>query len=149
MDEDNYRSALAVLIKEMEDHADKLVVIFAGYEEDMEEMKKINQGLASRLRKIVHFEDYTEEELKSILIGFLRKDGFELAKDAEEMVEILISAKKSERMFGNARAMRAIAAGLSEAWAEEYVLEKQQGRILERVIRPSCVERLLPEMAVS
>ncbi|MBR1701504.1 MAG: AAA family ATPase [Lachnospiraceae bacterium] len=144
-DDDKYESALAVLIKEMEDHADRLVVIFAGYEEDMNALKKINQGLASRLRKVVYFEDYSEEELKKILNGFLRKEDFELAKDSEELVETLISAKKSERFFGNARVMRAIASGLAESWAEEFLLAKEHGQVLNRVIGPSCVEKLLPE----
>eukprot|EP00928_Gymnodinium_smaydae_P043576 TRINITY_DN29161_c0_g4_i1.p1 TRINITY_DN29161_c0_g4~~TRINITY_DN29161_c0_g4_i1.p1 ORF type:complete len:1639 (+),score=328.65 TRINITY_DN29161_c0_g4_i1:66-4982(+) len=60
------REAVDTLIKEMEDHRDKVIVIFAGYSKDMIEFFKSNPGFASRVTQRFEFSDYTCEELHQI-----------------------------------------------------------------------------------
>lgn len=49
--------AIDALVKGIEDHRDDLVVILAGYEDEMQEFLKANTGLKSRFPNVVHFED--------------------------------------------------------------------------------------------
>ena len=41
---------IATLLKLMEDYKDKLIIIFAGYKEEMEQFLDANSGLISRIR---------------------------------------------------------------------------------------------------
>ena len=54
-EEDGFgREAVDTLIKLMEDHRDKVVVIFAGYREEMQDFFATNPGFASRVP--LHFD---------------------------------------------------------------------------------------------
>ncbi len=75
--------AVQTLMTWMEDFPDDPVVIFAGYEDGMDRLLNTNQGLKSRISRTLHFEDYTEAELKDILKGFAADDGFIFENEAE------------------------------------------------------------------
>ena len=49
--------AISTLIKEMEDNRDKLVVIMAGYPDEMERMLSMNAGIRSRVAYTIDFQD--------------------------------------------------------------------------------------------
>ena len=53
----------------MEDHRGDIVIIFAGYTDEMNEFLKLNPGLKSRIPTVFNFEDYSTEEI--IEIGLL------------------------------------------------------------------------------
>jgi len=59
--------AVSTLLKGMEDHRDKLIVIAAGYEEKMARFINSNPGLKSRFSKQIHFDDYTPLQMLQIL----------------------------------------------------------------------------------
>lgn len=58
--------AIDTLVKYMEDNRDDLVVILAGYSDEMESMMQSNPGLNTRFPTIIEFPDYTTEELNEI-----------------------------------------------------------------------------------
>lgn len=58
--------AVDTLVKYMEDYRDDLVVILAGYTDEMQEFLKVNSGLRSRFNYIVDFPDYSDEEMVQI-----------------------------------------------------------------------------------
>lgn len=60
--------AIATLIKAMEDYKENLVVIFAGYKDEMKSFLDINPGIASRIGYTFHFEDYNNVELQEIFV---------------------------------------------------------------------------------
>ena len=100
--------AVDALVKLMEDNRDDLVIIVAGYTDDMENFLKSNTGLISRFNKFINFPDYTKEELVSILAVMAEKAGLKIDDAAKQKVLELLRKKRKEQWkdFGNARGMR-------------------------------------------
>lgn len=64
------KEAIEEILKFMEDHRQDIVIIFAGYTNEMEEFLRINSGLKSRIPTVFDFEDYSPDEIVQIgLIG--------------------------------------------------------------------------------
>jgi SpoVK/Ycf46/Vps4 family AAA+-type ATPase len=57
------KEAISVLIKEMEDHRKDMIVILAGYTDDMDELLDSNAGISSRITDTITFSDFTAEQL--------------------------------------------------------------------------------------
>jgi ATP-dependent Clp protease ATP-binding subunit ClpA len=53
------KEAVATLIKRMEDDRDKLIIIIAGYTQEMKTFININPGLESRFNRYIEFDDYS------------------------------------------------------------------------------------------
>ena len=102
--------AIDTLVKLMEDHREDLVVIVAGYTQEMNQFLKSNTGLVSRFNKFIEFPDYTQEELLEIITSMAKKSGFTLDRqallDVKEYLSTFDETKKKE--FGNARGIRNI-----------------------------------------
>ena len=100
--------AIDTLVKMMEDHRDNLVVIVAGYRDEMKIFLNANTGLISRFNKFIDFEDYTNEELIRILESMAGKAGLTIEENALIEVEnkLNIMDEKNRAQFGNARGIR-------------------------------------------
>lgn len=100
--------SIDTLVKMMEDNRENLVVIVAGYNEEMKEFLKANTGLVSRFNKFVNFPDYTINELMEILDSMVAKAGFELEEDGRETIEYQLVNMQADQfeIFGNARGIR-------------------------------------------
>ncbi len=98
--------AVATLIQGMENNRDNLVVIFAGYTNEMQDFLNLNSGIVSRIGYTVEFEDYTVDELWQIFNQMMTKAGFLVSKEAEEKVKKIIEENKGAKNFGNARFVR-------------------------------------------
>ena len=116
--------AIDTLVKMMEDHRDDLVIIVAGYKEEMDEFLKTNTGLISRFNKFINFEDYTNDELIQILSLFAEKSGLDIAEEAMEDIKHSLEQMDEEKkfLFGNGRGMRN---------TFESILLKQADRIVQ------------------
>jgi SpoVK/Ycf46/Vps4 family AAA+-type ATPase len=97
------KEAVATLIKAMEDHKDKLVVIFAGYEDEMREFLNINSGIASRIGYTFHFDDYTVEELTAIFDVKMKAAGFTYGEEVLQAVQAVCEHFAGKKNFGNGR----------------------------------------------
>ena len=92
----------------MEDDRDKLVVIVAGYSNEMKRFIDSNPGLKSRFNRYIEFPDYTSGELSDIFKMYARKNEYTLAPDAEKFLKTKLDSvmRHKNRNFGNARFVR-------------------------------------------
>ena len=106
--QDYGQEAIATILKRMEDYRDRLVVIIAGYKNEMQRFIDSNPGLQSRFNRYIDFPDYTGAELADIFKMYMKKNQYTLADDADdylkEQFEYVVAHK--DRNFGNARYAR-------------------------------------------
>lgn len=98
--------AIDMLVKLMEDHRDDVVVIVAGYPEEMAGFLDANPGLRSRFPKTIFFEDYTDDQLLLIFDGMCAKGGYQPDEACRAAVRAYVAAQPRDRGFGNARLVR-------------------------------------------
>ena len=108
----------------MEDHRDDLVVIVAGYTDEMHDFLTSNPGLISRFNKYIDFPDYTDDELMAILEMNAKRQGYAVTDEAKQVVRSMLTGMTlSERMdFGNARGMRNTLEKLVQAQANRLAV---------------------------
>jgi SpoVK/Ycf46/Vps4 family AAA+-type ATPase len=102
--------ALAELLMQMENCRENLVVIFAGYSEEMKMFLKTNPGLKSRVPNIVDFPDYSGDEMVKIFEKFCNDAKMTVTEAALERLGGYLRKldKESVRRFGNGRGVRNI-----------------------------------------
>jgi hypothetical protein len=105
-DNDFGHEAIDMMVKLMEDHRDDVVLIVAGYPDEMATFLDANPGLRSRFPKTIYFEDYSDGELAAIFAGMCDKARYRLTDDARAAVLAYVSARPRDRGFGNARLVR-------------------------------------------
>lgn len=116
--------AIATLLKRMEDDRDRLVVVIAGYTDEIKNFIQTNPGLQSRFNRYIEFEDYNVEELVQIYKLNLQKYEYQLDQDGEaKLREVITKAlDNKDRNFGNARFVRNLF---------EKTLERQAFRLVQ------------------
>lgn len=80
------REAIDTLVDEMPKHGENLVVVLAGYEAPMQRLIESNPGLSSRMKRRIHFSDYTTEELRDIAVRYAEQFGYVLDDAAKEAI---------------------------------------------------------------
>ena len=81
------QEAISTLLKRMEDDRDKLVVIIAGYTNEMKRFIDSNPGLQSRFNRYINFPDYTAKELVRIFHMYMKKNQYTISDEADEMLK--------------------------------------------------------------
>ena len=106
--QDYGQEAISTLLKRMEDYRDRLVVIIAGYKDEMKRFIDSNPGLQSRFNRYIDFPDYSGMELADIFKMYMKKNQYTLAPDAEEYLkeQFEYAVAHKDRNFGNARYAR-------------------------------------------
>ena len=82
-----------------------MIVIMAGYPADMERLLDMNEGLRSRFPYVLHFEDYSVDELMNIALQRAKRDNYEFSPKAKQLLRALIKreALRKRSSFGNGR----------------------------------------------
>jgi SpoVK/Ycf46/Vps4 family AAA+-type ATPase len=102
------QEAIETLLKYMEDHRDDLIVIVAGYSEQMVRFIDSNPGLKSRFNKYLVFQDYDATELAEIYSSMTKDAHYAMTPCAWHKIKELcheITLIKTKN-FGNGRAIR-------------------------------------------
>jgi SpoVK/Ycf46/Vps4 family AAA+-type ATPase len=101
------KETIDTLVKAMEDHRDRLIVVVAGYPGPMEDFLSSNPGLNSRFANRMPFPDYLIEELGEILLGLAEREDYvvndQVLKKATNHLDRL---RRHDEHFGNGRAVR-------------------------------------------
>ena len=102
------QEAISTILKRMEDYRDRLVVIVAGYKDEMQRFIDSNPGLQSRFNRYIDFPDYSPKELTDIFKMYMKKNQYTISEETEnylkEQFEYVVAHK--DRNFGNARFAR-------------------------------------------
>lgn len=98
---------LSTLIKLMEDHRDRVVVIFAGYKDEMKNSPLRFPGLQSRIQFYIDFDDYTIDDLVDIFDLMAEQNHLTLSDEAAEFMRSeIIKRKKTENVELGGRYIR-------------------------------------------
>lgn len=100
------KEAIDTLLKLMEDHRDKIVVIVAGYTAEMRTFLESNPGLESRFPNKIHFDDFSFDEKIQILNSLLKEKGFVKSEGLDDVIFETASGQFFEEKFGNGRGLR-------------------------------------------
>jgi len=100
--------AIDELIKAMEDHRDKMVVIMAGYPKEMEKLLQINSGFQSRIPFRLHFPHYTQYELSELANLVMKEKKLEMNSQAKKIMDehIYTIFSQQQKIEGNGRWIR-------------------------------------------
>ena len=129
--------AIETLLKRMEDHRHRLVVIVAGYPRLMRSFLESNPGLRSRFSREITFPDYSEDELVAIFRRFATHSQYRLGEGAEDTLRATFANSQRGESWGNARFARTLfeqslnaqALRLAEAGVVEELAEPELMRI--------------------
>ena len=88
-----------------------MLIVFAGYENEMQAMLSTNVGLAGRFPYRYHFDDYSAEQLMEIARRLFDHDDYLLTSEAAQELQNTITQTVAQKPanFGNAR------------WVEQFV----------------------------
>lgn len=112
------KDVIPILLDAMESYRDRLVIIVAGYPDEMERFLNFDPGLPGRfpIDNHIHFPNYTPEELFEILTFHLSRGGYHLSNPATGAVKDAIRSyyerEAHKRTFDNGRYARSFAESL-------------------------------------
>lgn len=126
------QEAIDTLNKYMEDYRNDLVVIVAGYDQEMKSFINSNVGLRSRFKTFIKFDDYTGKELFNIFLILLKDNKYIPTDEASSMIRQYLYSVDRTEFSGNARDVRNLF---------ENII-KLQSRRLATIQNPSKTELL-------
>ena len=94
------REAVDTLVEEMTKHHDNLVVVLAGYRDEMEKLLQSNPGLRSRFKKFIRFADYTCDEMIEIMKRYAGQYEYSISEEAAVYLQNMLCTEPAE---GNGR----------------------------------------------
>ncbi|WP_344128753.1 right-handed parallel beta-helix repeat-containing protein [Luedemannella flava] len=100
------QEAIDALVKLMEDRREEVVVIAAGYRDEMSDFLAANPGLSSRFTKTIEFADYSPAELLAITESLAAEHAYDLSPDTQPLLLEHFTAAARDHTFGNGRHAR-------------------------------------------
>lgn len=102
------REAIDTLVKSMEDFRSRLVVVMAGYPDEMERLMAANPGLKSRFGAVVDFPDFSAQELVQVFCGLAKREGYQWDEAIVQQIQGVLAeqARLEGDQFGNARSVK-------------------------------------------
>jgi hypothetical protein len=121
-EQDFGREAIDTIVKLVEDRRDRVVVIVAGYPDEMGDFVGANPGLRSRFPRTIFFPDYADDELLAIFRTLCDKGNYTCDDGAMARVGAWITAQPRVKGFGNGRLVRNLF---------EHAVARQASRVVE------------------
>ncbi|MBE5869855.1 MAG: AAA family ATPase [Lachnospiraceae bacterium] len=117
------QEAIDTIVQEMENMRGDILVIFAGYTENMNKFLDTNKGLRSRIAYHVNFPDYDEGQLEAIFEQMLLTKGFQASEKAQVYCKELFERVCQNEDYGNGRYVRNL---VEQAVIKQAMRMKQQ-----------------------
>ena len=115
------QEAIDTLIKLMEDLREEVVIVFAGYSSEMRTFLDANPGLRSRVARTIRFENYSPEQLTTIVETMAPKQGYTLGEGVRDLLVRHFQGQSRDETFGNGREARRLF---------EEIVQAQAGRVV-------------------
>jgi Cdc6-like AAA superfamily ATPase len=119
------REAIDMIVKLVEDRRERLVVILAGYPEEMAALVDANPGMRSRFPRTIHFPDYSDEELLAIFEAIGAEGRYQLDDGGRQVLLDCFAAQPRDAGFGNGRLARNLFEGAVANQATRLVARDQ------------------------
>ena len=102
------QEAIDILNKAMEDNRDDLIVIAAGYHNEMQDFLDANPGLRSRFNRTIEFPNYNADDLIEIMLNRAKKLDYIIGPETVEYIRDRFERilQYPPKNFGNARSVR-------------------------------------------
>lgn len=122
-DSDFGYEAIDEIVRAMYEYRDRLVIIVAGYPDQIDELMNTNPGLRGRFSEIIRFQDYSIGELMEILHLKSVARGYTISPEVEERAAAYLKAarRNNRYQFSNGR-------------AAENLLNKMRERLASRIL---------------
>lgn len=123
------QEAIDTILKRMEDYRNRLVVVVAGYTDEMERFVKSNPGLQSRFTRFFYFDDYKGDELLKIFRYQCKNAGYQLQEGSDELLLNYFETAYNNRdkNFGNGRFVRNFFEKISQVQTDRlYQLDESE-----------------------
>lgn len=98
--------AIDTITQLMENYRNRVIVIFAGYPDKMEQLLDKNEGLRSRISFHLNFPDYSSDELSDILALHASNREYVLSEGAVAKCHGIFESALKKENFGNGRYAR-------------------------------------------
>lgn len=122
---------------------ESVVMILAGYQDEMDELFGMNPGLRSRIGYNVHFDDYNIDDLVEILVGKLKERGYTIDDNAMPILVDCVKGKMAESDFGNVRGIEVLCQRLDEKYK---VFVERKGYEDDRCLREKHIKSVMPSV---
>ena len=135
--------AIATLIKEMEDKRDDLCVILAGYQNEMNDLIKLNPGFESRIQFYINFPNYNPKELYEIFKNLAKKEKYKISNQVKNILYDVFEKDSSSETFANGRYVRNLYEKVKIEQANRVALNEDENYNL---IKKCDIENVIREM---
>lgn len=132
---------IALIVQKMEDMREELIVIAAGYPNEMEDFLNSNPGLRSRFSNTISFPDYKVEDLLKIAQFIVDEQEYEMDSGFKVRLSERLGDERLRSGFGNGRTVRNII---------EKSIQRQSVRVskLEGPIREDLVSLIADDIEI-
>lgn len=137
--------AINTIVQEMENHREDVVVIFAGYPDEMEKFLQKNPGLRSRIAFHVPFEDYDADELCKIAALIGKNKGISLEDAALQKLGTIFETARKQSDFGNGRYVRNVLEQAKMNQASRLLKYDFEDITTEEITTIKAVDIVIPE----
>jgi SpoVK/Ycf46/Vps4 family AAA+-type ATPase len=128
--EDFGREAVDTLLKFMEDHRGRMIVVAAGYDREMRDFLNSNPGLRSRFTNIIQFSDYSTDDCIQIFAALLKSQKLSTMDGANANLATTFNALRQAPNWSNGRDIRTFL---------EFVLRAQAERVITTASPPNVI----------
>lgn len=140
--------AINTIVQEMENHREDVVVIFAGYPDEMEKFLQKNPGLRSRIAFHVPFEDYDADELCKIAALIGKNKGISLEDAALQKLGTIFETARKQSDFGNGRYVRNVLEQAKMNQASRLLEYDFDDITTEEITTIKAVDIVIPEVKI-